>query len=893
MSNNQLKAIIHKNYHSFLRQKGTIFCQIITPLLCLLFIYLIKIIVEEQLSKSSFGIQLNIPILFNIPLYTKLQYSDLIIKFPSCDEWYLYDFTNNSIIFENKKYFLNLINSNDNILKYYCEQNKKINPRFNNIKNIINENNNNISINKYLYNILDKMNEYSYEELTFNQSIKSELPDGAITINNISNYIFSYKIQINDNRIPYYHRSNGITQFDLFNENSGNYSFYSNVLNGILWEFDLFNKAYIQNLFPNFKIFSGIQLMPLKIDNNEENIQRLINIAGATFYPLALTLLMPLFMYNIVIEKEKRLIEIMKINGLKMFNFWIGYMITDYVIYLITILVFSLVGIFILKLTLFINTSFILLFVLFILWGFNQIGLAFFFQSFVNNARSTTIIGYMVSLWTTLIAVSLNFSIYDIPNKFPIILLYYPTFNLCRIFYYMTYHCGYYKCLNNIYTIEQEVKNCYFILFTSGFVYIILGMYLYEIIPQEFGIRKHPLFFIKNLFQCKNINEININKNNINFTYKKLEEENLYDNNINEEDDLTKEQKIINNIIKTNTIKNYPLIVTNLTKIYNSNKNNYKSLDNFSLCLENNKIFSLLGPNGAGKTTFFSILTGIFPPTSGKAYIKGYNILTDIEKCQEQIGFCPQFDLLWNDLTVYEHLYFYCLLKNVDISNINDNIIKTLSDIKLEKFKNFLVRELSGGMKRRLSLGISLVGNPSVIFLDEPTTGLDPENKRQIWNILTNCKINKCMILTTHLMDEAEILSDRIGIIVHGHLKCIGSQNLLKKKFGKGFKLNISFIPYDNKILDEKILIEFKNEEEFVEERKKNIKKSIFNIFPRSVLIECYKNNMIFEISNDEFDSEKLFEMLEEKKNLLFIANWSISQVSLEDIFIRLTENDL
>jgi ABC-type multidrug transport system fused ATPase/permease subunit len=433
--------------------------------------------------------------------------------------------------------------------------------------------------------------------------------------------------------------------------------------------------------------------MPLKIDDNEENIQRLINIAGATFYPLALTLLMPLFMYNIVIEKEKRLIEIMKINGLKMFNFWIGYMITDYVIYLITILVFSLVGIFILKLTLFINTSFILLFVLFILWGFNQIGLAFFFQSFVNNARSTTIIGYMVSLWTTLIAVSLNFSIYDIPNKFPIILLYYPTFNLCRIFYYMTYHCGYYTCLNNIYTIEQEVKNCYFILFISGFVYIILGMYLYEIIPQEFGIRKHPLFFIKNLFQCnKNINEININKNNINFTYKKLEEENLYDNNINDEDDLTKEQKIINNIIKTNTIKNYPLIVTNLTKIYNSNKNNYKSLDNFSLCLENNKIFSLLGPNGAGKTTFFSILTGIFPPTSGKAYIKGYSILTDIEKCQEQIGFCPQFDLLWNDLTVYEHLYFYCLFKNVDISNINDNIIKTLSDIKLEKFKNFLVR---------------------------------------------------------------------------------------------------------------------------------------------------------------------------------------------------------
>ena len=99
-------------------------------------------------------------------------------------------------------------------------------------------------------------------------------------------------------------------------------------------------------------------------------------------------------------------------------------------------------------------------------------------------------------------------------------------------------------------------------------------------------------------------------------------------------------------------------------------------------------------------------------------------------------------------------------------------------------------------MKRRLSLGISLVGNPSIVFLDEPTTGLDPENKRQIWDILTICKENKCMILTTHLMDEAEILSDRIGIIVHGHLKCLGSQFKLKKIYGKGFKLCINLIPF-------------------------------------------------------------------------------------------------
>src|SRR5690242_18793096 len=119
-------------------------------------------------------------------------------------------------------------------------------------------------------------------------------------------------------------------------------------------------------------------------------------------------------------------------------------------------------------------------------------------------------------------------------------------------------------------------------------------------------------------------------------------------------------------------------------------------------------------------------------------------------------------------------------------------------------------------MKRRLSLGISIVGNPKIVFLDEPTTGLDPENKRQIWEILSNCKANKCMILTTHLMEEAEVLSDRIGIIVNGSLKCLGTQYKLKKIYGKGFKLVINFVSnaYRNGDIEKRY-----TEEEFLEDR--------------------------------------------------------------------------
>lgn len=158
-------------------------------------------------------------------------------------------------------------------------------------------------------------------------------------------------------------------------------------------------------------------------------------------------------------------------------------------------------------------------------------------------------------------------------------------------------------------------------------------------------------------------------------------------------------------------------------------------------------------------------------------------------------------------------------------------------------------------MKRRLSLGISIVGNPSIVFLDEPTTGLDPENKRQIWEILSNCKDNKCMILTTHLMEEAEVLSDRIGIIVNGQLRCLGTQYKLKKVYGKGFKLVVNMVNFNsisasgsNNINSSNAKSSYSSPEEFIEERSQNVIKFIKDMFPSANLYENYKNTLIFEV---------------------------------------------
>jgi ABC-type multidrug transport system ATPase subunit len=152
---------------------------------------------------------------------------------------------------------------------------------------------------------------------------------------------------------------------------------------------------------------------------------------------------------------------------------------------------------------------------------------------------------------------------------------------------------------------------------------------------------------------------------------------------------------------------------------------------------------------------------------------------------------------------------------------------------------------LSGGMKRRLSLGISLVGDPKIVFLDEPTTGLDPENKRQIWEILSLCKKNKCMILTTHLMEEAEVLANRIGIITNGKLKCLGNQYKLKRLYGKGFKLLINLININ--MIDEDIIK--MSIEKYAKNRIDKVKDFVNSMFPNTAVIEAYKNTIIFEVN--------------------------------------------
>lgn len=209
------------------------------------------------------------------------------------------------------------------------------------------------------------------------------------------------------------------------------------------------------------------------------------------------------------------------------------------------------------------------------------------------------------------------------------------------------------------------------------------------------------------------------------------------------------------------------------------------------LRLYEGQVLSLLGHNGAGKTTTMSMLTGLYPPSSGTATIGGHDIRTNLAGAQDSLGICPQHDVLFDSLTVEEHLIFFCELKGVRKLECMSQVEDMIESLGLSAKRNDAASTLSGGQKRRLSCGIAIVGGSKVVILDEPTSGVDPSARRAIWDLISKYKHGRTVLLSTHFMDEADVLGDRIAIMADGVIKCCGSSLFLKRRHGAGYSLTM------------------------------------------------------------------------------------------------------
>ncbi len=213
--------------------------------------------------------------------------------------------------------------------------------------------------------------------------------------------------------------------------------------------------------------------------------------------------------------------------------------------------------------------------------------------------------------------------------------------------------------------------------------------------------------------------------------------------------------------------------IKQLNKLYG----NLHALKEISLGIEKNELFGLLGVNGAGKTTLIKILTCLSKQTSGEAYVHGFSVKDNPEKVKEIVDVSPQETAVAHNLTVRENLDFFASLYNTRDEAYISSVVNAFS---LEEVENQRAKTLSGGWKRRLSIAIGLISKPKILFLDEPTLGLDVIARRELWKIINNMKGKITIILTTHYLEEAEALCDRVAVMAKGKVKATGTPAELK-----------------------------------------------------------------------------------------------------------------
>ena len=297
----------------------------------------------------------------------------------------------------------------------------------------------------------------------------------------------------------------------------------------------------------------------------------------------------------------------------------------------------------------------------------------------------------------------------------------------------------------------------------------------------------------------------------------------------------------------------------------------FKAVDNISVQVEEGEIFGFLGPNGAGKSTTMMILTTLLKPTSGNVFVGGYDVMLNAKKVREKIGYVQQEISVDEFLTGRENLYLHARINQIPSNLIKSRIDDVLELVELGEKKDQPALTYSGGMRKRLDIANGLLSRPSVLFLDEPTVGLDIQTRRKIWGYIKKIRedFGMTIFISTHYMEEADKLCDRIGIIDHGKIQVVDAPKSMKSAIGNEI---ISFNLVDGKA-NQDALIEQINKIEFVKEVK--IKQDLITVFSTK------SNEVIPKIFQESINLE------------MRIRSLTLKQPTLDDVFISYTGHDL
>ncbi|WKY02096.1 hypothetical protein Q1695_015815 [Nippostrongylus brasiliensis] len=299
-----------------------------------------------------------------------------------------------------------------------------------------------------------------------------------------------------------------------------------------------------------------------------------------------------------------------------------------------------------------------------------------------------------------------------------------------------------------------------------------------------------------------------------------------------------------------------------------------RAVDEMSMEAYVGQVTVLLGHNGAGKSTTFSVISGITAPTAGSVSIYDMDIQKDKSLCRKRIGLCPQANALFDKLSVDEHLWFVHGLKGAS-GSYKAEAEQLLGQLKLDEKSDELAMNLSGGQKRKLCVSMAIIGKSAVILLDEPTAGMDPGARRDVESLLESIKVDRTVLLTTHYMDEAELLGDRVAIMAKGRVYCCGTPQFLKKRFGTGYVMTV-------------VAVENANVQDVANNLARVAAKYVLGAERGNV------HGKQFEIILPKEHQEnfpQLFEHLEKSRDTLKISSFGLSLNTLEQVFLKVAEN--
>jgi ABC-type multidrug transport system ATPase subunit len=562
---------------------------------------------------------------------------------------------------------------------------------------------------------------------------------------------------------------------------------------------------------------------------------------------------------------------------------------------------------------------------LFFVWGNTCIAFSIFLSSFLRNPSEALMLG-----WTYVIVVNFMGFLYitklvkyhaseTLMNWTSIL----PSFAFLRALYYIgkANEAGFAVSLSGPTGMCRKPMPCCTVmafLAVEWIVFLLVGVYIDLVFPQQ-GYRKHPLFFLGFPWSRKKSNELfslqrlkalfcwpksRSSQNDVYSPTSSFESNRLglhSPGKFDSTDDVILDMDEVGTP-KTKLRVSFPLDVLeeqrqcyrgilnekpgvylfHLRKEYPtgtlfSRKRVHVALNNLSLSMPIGSCVGMLGRNGAGKTTTVSIMSGLFLPTSGQAFLGGYSIWKDMQQINLLTGVCPQHSILWDDLTAKEHLEFYAQLKGGG-ADVKKRVDSLLESVGLYSARNQLVGKFSGGMKRRLSVAIAFAGDPEIVFLDEPSTGLDPLSKHALWKFIEEQKPGRAILLTTHAMDEAERLCDKIGLVSQGTLLCVGNPESLKNRLGMGYRVEVTI---DNKRQDQTAAV------------AKDILLRLNRIFEGKVELNRNINgHLIYNIPLSVVRLSKVFAEVAKLTKEFPIRDWAVSSSTLEDVFVRVVSSD-